>query len=60
MIGLLRLQQPQPFRKHIAFGEKPPLGNQSLYERCQVGRDVDGHGLRCSASWLCGPLAKAK
>jgi hypothetical protein len=43
--GLLRLEQSQALGEHIAFGEKSPLGDESLHERRQVGRDFYGHGL---------------
>jgi hypothetical protein len=43
--GFLRLEQSQALGKHIAFGENSPLGDESLHERGQVGRDFNGHGL---------------
>lgn len=47
--GLLRLKQPQAFREHVALCEKPPLGNEALDERGEIGRDIDGHDVQCSA-----------
>ena len=41
----LRLKQPQTFSQHIALGEKPALGDQSLDERCQIRGDVDCRGV---------------
>jgi hypothetical protein len=43
--GLLRLEQSQALGEHIAFGEKSPLGDESLYERRQVCGDFYRHVL---------------
>jgi len=43
--SLLRLEQSQPLGEHIAFSEKSPLSDKSLYERRQIRGDFYGHGL---------------
>jgi hypothetical protein len=52
--GLLRLEQSQALGEHITFGEKSPLGDESLHERRQVRGDFYRHGLITPSGVLPG------